>query len=537
MNAPTLDVRHGTRLIDVATLRDWLQDGEEIAFVDVREEGIHGEGHPLLAVNAPYSRLELEFPRLVPRPATRIVLLAEDAIGERAARRLAALGYTSVHLLEGGAQAWTAAGEPLFASVNVPSKAFAECVEHAYHTPDIEAEELDRLLKSKADVVVLDSRTSEEFGRFHVPGAVSAPGAEIVHRFAELVPSPDTFVVVSCAGRTRGIIGAQALINAGVPNRVAALSGGTQGWRLAGLDLERDTPPATRRPLDAKAREEARRRAEAIAARFNVPLIDTAALARLRADAARTTYLFDVRSPEEYAAGHAERFASAQGGQLVQALDKWVGTRGARIVLADDDGVRAIVTAHWLCQLGWDVSVLPGAISEIAPPQSHPVPHAPPSAPEISGETAKARLRDGAVLVSVDPSGEFRAAHPNGALWASRSRLDRLPAELFDGRAIIVTARDAALAHLSAIDLSELGGAEVAVLAGGEASWRAAGLDVVATPDTPADAERIDYLFWLHDRHSGNPAASRAYLDWELALPAAIRSADAAGFRIGASGK
>lgn len=516
--------------VDVATLRDWLADGKEIAFVDIREEGIHGEGHPLLAINIPYSRLEIDFPRLVPRPATRIVLLAEGPIGPRAARWLAALGYSAVHLLQGGVEAWTAAGEPLFASTNVPSKAFAEVVEHAYHTPDIEAAELDRRRRAGEDVVVLDSRTREEFARFHVPGAISAPGAELVHRFAELVPSPGTFVVVSCAGRTRGIIGAQALINAGVPNRVAALSGGTQGWRLAGLELERDTPLGSHTPPSPAARDVAHQRANALAERFGVRIVDTAELARLRADPDRTTYVFDVRSPEEYAAGHAENVVSAQGGQLVQAIDKWAGTRGAHVVLTDDDGVRAIVTAHWLRQLGWDASVLPSLILGSAPSSSYPALRTPPEVATLSAEEAKEWLAKGAALISVDPSTAFREAHPRGAVWANRSQLS---AERLTAKSIIVTAHDTTVANFAALDLAEFSGAEVAVFAGSEAEWRKAGLAVVASPDEPADAERIDTLFWLHDRHSGNPAASRAYLDWELALPAAIGSPQAAGFRIG----
>jgi rhodanese-related sulfurtransferase len=518
--------------VDVGTVRAGLADGDEIAFVDIREEGIHGEGHPLLAVNIPYSRLEAEFPRLVPRPATRIVLLAEPDLGLRAARRLAGLGYTGVQVLRGGAEAWTAAGERLFASINVPSKAFAECVEHAYHTPDIVAEDLDRRRRAGEDVVVLDSRTREEFARFHVPGAISAPGAELVHRFTDLVQSPETLVVVSCAGRTRGIIGAQALINAGVPNRVVALSGGTQGWRLAGLELERDTPLASHIPPCAEARGVGRRRAEALALRFGVPIIDFPFLARLRADADRTTYLFDVRSPEEYAAGHAELVVSAQGGQLVQSLDKWAATRGSRIVLTDDDGVRAIVTAHWLRQLGWDASVLPGLISGDAPPSRYPALGTSPNTAILSAEAAKKRLEGGAILLSVDPSAAYRAGHLEGAIWANRSRLDGL-ASVRSATSIVVAARDAQTGHLAALDLAELTSAEIFLLIGNETDWRKAGLGVVATPNEPPDADRVDYLFWLHDRHGGNPAASRAYLDWELALPAAIGSPQAAGFRIG----
>ena len=40
----------------------------------------------------------------------------------------------------------------------------------------------------------------------------------------------------------------------------------------------------------------------------------------------------------------------------MQAIDRWVGTRGARLVLIDDTGTRAMMTAHWLTQMGWDAS-------------------------------------------------------------------------------------------------------------------------------------------------------------------------------------
>src|ERR1700738_2983558 len=100
-------------------------------------------------------------------------------------------------------------------------------------------------------------------------GFMSGRGAELVHRFSDLVDSPETLVVVSCAGRTRGIIGAQSLINAAVPNRVVSLSGGTQGWRLAGLELE--SGATTRlRPISDNADASAQRRAEAVAARFGI---------------------------------------------------------------------------------------------------------------------------------------------------------------------------------------------------------------------------------------------------------------------------
>src|SRR5882672_6468599 len=173
--------------INVATARGWLADGEETAFLDLREEGPHCDGHPLLAVNLPYSRLELDILRLVPRKSARIVLVdGNDSVAARAARRLAHLGYDDISILTGGVAAWLMAGYPLFPSSNVPSKAFAEIVETGSHTPHVTAAELDAMRRDGIKHVVLDSRTIEEFNRFHVPGAQTCPGAELVYRFTDL---------------------------------------------------------------------------------------------------------------------------------------------------------------------------------------------------------------------------------------------------------------------------------------------------------------------------------------------------------------
>jgi rhodanese-related sulfurtransferase len=526
--------------IDVATARSWLGDGGEIAFLDIREEGQHGAGHPLLAVNLPYSRLEIDVGRLVPRRSCRVVLIDDgDGVAEKAARRLAALGYSSVHIMNGGVPAWEATGHKLFPSTNVPSKAFAEIVEIERHTPHVTAEELDRIRRKGTKVTVLDSRTIEEFNRFHVPGAVTCPGAELVHRFSDLVPDPDTLVVVSCAGRTRSIIGAQSLINAGVPNKVVSLQGGTQAWRLAGLELERDTGAALA-PVSAAAAETARRLADGVARPFGVHLIDRATLdGWLGESGARTTFLLDVRTPEEYAAGHLPGSVSAEGGQLVQAIDRWVGVRGARLVLVDDTGTRAVMTAHWLRQMGWDVVVLDEkAIGGAGvPPAGGPEvsPHAPvlSDVPTIGAAEAAHWINDAdAASVAVMPSAQYREAHPEGAVWAIRPRLDRLPDSVLRAGRIVLFAADPAVGTLAAADLAEIASGAVALIQGGVEGWRAAGRPLEASPATPPDAERIDYIFWNHDRHAGNEDAMRAYLRWETELPGEIAREGLAGFRL-----
>jgi rhodanese-related sulfurtransferase len=526
----------GDSAIDVATVRRWLGDGGEIAFLDVREEGQHGAAHPLLAVNLPYSRLELGIAQLVPRRACRVVLVDDgDGVAGKAARRLAALGYAAVHIAEGGVAAWSGAGHPLFPSTNVPSKAFAEIVEINSRTPHITAAELDRQRRAGIKIAVLDSRTVEEFNRFHVPGAVTCPGAELVHRFADLVPEPDTLVVVSCAGRTRSIIGAQSLINAGVPNRVVSLEGGTQAWRLSGLELERGTQ-ASLAPVSDGAAAAAQRLAAEVAGRYGVRRIDRATLAAWQAEPARTTFVLDVRTPLEYAAGHLAGTISAEGGQLVQAIDRWVGVRGARLVLVDDTGTRAVMTAHWLLQMGWDVVVLDRPFAGQAletGPGTPPVTVVP--VPELAAPEAAHWLNDGgAAGVFIGPSAAYREAHPEDSVWAIRPRLERLPAHVLRAARILVFADDAAVGALAAADLTEIAAGPIALVQGGSTGWRAAGGPFAASPDDPPDSERIDYVFWNHDRHAGNEAAMRAYLRWETELPDEVARDGFAGFRIAA---
>ena len=520
-------------LIDAGTLEQWLHDAREIALIDIREEGLFGEGHALFAANLPYSRLELEIGRAVPRLDTRIVLIAENETLPLAIQNLRALGYRNVHALTGGVQAWKDAGHALHPSVYVPSKAFAEVVEHVFHTPSIEAAELDKLLKSNADVIVLDSRTTEEYTRFHVPGAISVPSAELVYRFDDLVTSPDTFVVISCAGRTRGIIGAQALINAGVPNRVAALSGGTQGWKLANLAVENGRTRVYG-PVSTASADTAKQRAEVLAQRFGIKTIDLATLSAWQHDTERTTYLLDVRPTDEFEASHLPGAISIAGGQLVQSLDRWATTRGARIVLADDAQVRAIVTAHWVHQLGWEVYVLPFDAADIEDTrlaQLQPLPRLGEGIARLSPATAKEWLEQGASAISVASSASYRQSHAAGAIWSNRSRLGILPATTLQSKKLVVFADNPQEGVLAALDLQQRTGNQAVLVEGDLAAWREAGLPVESTPDLPADQHRVDHLFWLHDRHTGNADSSRAYLNWELSLPAAIGSPEKAGFR------
>lgn len=534
----------------LARLRD---RSRELALLDVREEGQFGLGHLLWAVNAPYSCFESVLPAFVPRLDCPLVLLdANDGVAHRAARRAQALGYRDVAVLDGGVPAWERAGHPLFKGVYVPGKVLGEWVDHRYATPFIDAQTLHGLQSDGAPVLVLDPRTEAEHAARHVPGAASCPNGELLYRFEALAPPPETLVVVACGGRTRGIVGAQTLIDAGVPHRVVALEDGNHGWQLAGLPLEtglRHRAPAP----DAAQLRRASERAAALALRHGVPIIRHGQWLAWREDARRTSYLIDVRSPEEFAAGHLDGARNAPGGQLIQASDRWLGTLHARVVLADTDGVRAVQAAHWLRRLGWEayalepaggaeVSVAPGPTGASAAHVSADraarveaaVGDVPRYAPEIDPVAALALCRQGALPVCVERSDAFLVERPTGAIWANRARLDRLHPALREGRPLLLFSDDGRLAQLAAVDLLESSPrTPVHVVRGGQTAWVAAGLPMESghAGDLP-DEDRIDFLFWAHDRRRGNAQAMRAYLAWEKQLVAQAAQ-EPAGFPLG----
>jgi rhodanese-related sulfurtransferase len=532
-SALTNDIRR----IDARHLKVQLHDGEEIAVLDAREEGVFARRHHLLASCVPLSRLELLVDDLVPRRTTRVVWCDDgDGTALLAARRMAALGYQDVAVLEGGIAAWETAGYRLYSGVHVPSKAFAEVVEREAGTPWISAPDLKALIDSGADIAIFDSRSYEEYHNNSIPTAISVPGAELVYRFADLTPSPDTTVIVNCGGRTRSIIGAQILIDAGLPNKVLSLKDGTQGWHLAGLSVARGQDTVAP-PPGAAALAWARQAAAGLADRFDVPVIDAATLARFEQESnAHTLYRFDVRVVDEYRAGHRAGFLSAPGGQLVQATDTFIAVRRARIVLADTDGVRARTTAAWLARMGFpQVFVLdeaaPATIETGAAPEHVLGLDAVKDDPIDVDGLADHLRRGAAVVVDVATSRDYRAGHIPGAWFAVRGRLAEDAARLPAAALYVLTSPDGVIARLAAHELAGATGARVRVLSGGTEAWRAAGQPLEVEPERLASRAN-DVFLKAFERTDNREAAMREYLQWEVGLVEQVRRDGTLRFRL-----
>src|SRR5437588_11973163 len=339
-----------------AALKSLLTGKEPFALIDVREAGEYNSSHIPGASLVARRQLEFQGPQAVPFKATPIVVCDDDGRRARlAAGTLERMGYRQVSVLDGGINRWVTDGFETEWGMNVPSKDFGEKVEVVDHVPEVECKDLAARIQKGEKFVILDSRTPEEFRRFCIPTGRNVPGGELALRITDIARTldKDTTIIVNCAGRTRSIIGARVLQRMGVAN-VYGLKNGTAGWLLAGHQLETgaDRVDLPEPSPDAVAAAEAY--AARLATEDGVPFLDVAALVRMMERRQReSVYLVDVRTREEYAAGHIPGFRWFPGGQAVQRSDEVAVVKNCQIVFACDGKARATLIASWYRQMGF----------------------------------------------------------------------------------------------------------------------------------------------------------------------------------------
>ncbi|TCK31392.1 rhodanese-related sulfurtransferase [Ancylobacter aquaticus] len=515
--------------VTAAAAKNRLHAGEEIAFLDVREAAAFGEGHPLFAIPCPFSRLEATALALVPRADCPVLLIDDgDGIAMRAAQRLAACGYTDIAVIAGGLPAWEAAGLGVFAGVNVPSKTLGELLEHDHHPAMIDAATLANWQREGRPHAFFDARPPAEYAKMRIEGARCVPNGELAHRVGAAVPDAATPIVITCAGRTRGIVGALTLRAIGVTNPVYALENGTQGWALAGLPLDRGASADPMPELDAGQAQASRASAARLIAASHLSTLTPGEAEGLLDEAGRTTFLFDLRSEEERAAPPVPGAIPALAGQLIQATDQYVGVRHGRLILMDDTGLRAALAGLFLRALGFEVHVLAldDAEGVDAPAVPHPALKAPARPLSVDARAAWSLAQSGVPVLDLRSSTEWEAWRLEGARWVLRGDL---PGALAASTRRVLLLGDAAAVAAATCELQA---------AGISARWLPADADACAQAGWPVDRvkrrmsreDARDRVWFVHDRHDGNKEASRQYLAWEMNLINQLDAAERAAF-------
>ncbi|MEY2776045.1 MAG: hypothetical protein RLY30_143, partial [Pseudomonadota bacterium] len=269
-----------------------IHSQDEVALLDIREHGQYGEGHPFLSVHCPFSSLETEILRLVPHIHTEIILMDDgDGVVERASSILQQMGYTRVSGMQGGAPGWSAAGFTLFKGVNLPSKTLGELVEHRDHPNMMTPDQLHDWMEQGRSFALFDCRPPNEYTKMTLPTAQCVPNGELAHRMGGLVEDPNQPIVITCAGRTRGLIGWSGLAALKLPNPVYAIENGTQGWALAGYTLQRDNPKPSMPEISTQALALSELRAERLIADHHLEEITPDTLLQFAQDPTRCLFL------------------------------------------------------------------------------------------------------------------------------------------------------------------------------------------------------------------------------------------------------
>lgn len=404
----------------------------------------------------------------------------------------------------------------------MPSKAFGEQVEALRATPHISARQLADWQKQRRPLVILDGRRYSEYQKMSIPGALCCPNGELGVRIDRLLADETTPVVINCAGRTRSIIGAQTLIDIGVSNPVYALENGTQGWMLEDLPLEHQQQGRYGELLSVS--EDRLAVACQLAGQHGVEWVAPRQVAAWQQEC-QTVYLLDVRTEEEFRHHTLPGAHHATGGQLQQATDHYIAVRNAKVVLFDNDGVLAVITACWLRQMGHQAFVLQGGLEaglafSLHGPQ---LTLSPPVINEVTWSEIEQRQAQGerVSLWDLSSSEAWLTGHLAGSRWALRPAIAALAQPT--GRVVFISdkCQQAAWATLDLPDTLRA-----------DSVWLNISLyrDALISGEPLSDEERIDFLFFTHDRHEGNKAAARQYLQWEKGLWSRLRPSEKAIF-------
>ena len=510
-------------------LKSLLDGSTPFALIDVREAGEYNSSHIPGSSLIARRQLEFQVPHAVPYKGTHVVVCDDD--GRRAglaAATVERMGYREVSVLDGGINRWVTDGLSTEWGMNVPSKDFGEMVEVVHHVPEIEAKELAARIQKGEKLVILDTRTPEEFRRFCIPGGRSVPGGELALRITDIARNldKDTTIIVNCAGRTRSIIGTRVLQRMGIP-KVYGLKNGTSGWVLAGHQLETGADRVQLAVPSAEAVAAAEAYAVKLAAEDGVRYLDIPGLkSAMDRRNQESIYLIDVRTVEEYASGHIPGFRWFPGGQAVQRSDDVAVVKNGRIVFTCDRKARATLIASWYRQMGFrevfavdggtTAWVASGGSLEKGLPEELAAGYQEARGKVKSISPQELQASAPPAVIFVDTSQDFARGHVPGARWVPRGWLefwigDIVPSKSTPVAATCVDGRGAALAGAT---LKELGYQNVSVLDGGMSAWQKAGLPVekglsgVMAPPT-------DVVLAGPDR---NFADMQNYLRWEEAL-------------------
>ena len=503
-----------TLKIHAETLKSWLSDKDEIAFIDVREIGQHTKGHPFFSISIPYSLFELNLEILIPNKKTKMILLDQnDGISILAYKAATLIGYSNIFILEEGVNGWINSGYKLFDGINVPSKSFGELIEKHFHTPSITAKELNEKQKNNENCIVIDGRPFDEYQNMSIPNSICCPNGELAYSVSSHIKDINTEIIINCAGRTRSIIGAQTLIDLGISNKVKALENGTQGWFLSDLCLDHNKNYFLDvRPDDTELKK-IQNKIFKLLIKHSINLIDFSKAQELILDKNKSTFIFNVTNSNK----NMNSIRHVPGGQLVQATDKYIGVWKATVILVDDgDLIRAGTTAIWLKKMGYQVHVLKKEIININTLKFKNKFLLKEKKLNIF-EIEKFNNFKNTILYDIRSSENFMKIRIKNSIWLNRANLRKV--KIKKQQQIIIITDEFDKARLVINDIEEMNlGCVISLYKWKENELINHSNIIDNKPILFPKKDCIDFNFHTYKRHKGSKSHANQYLKWEIGL-------------------
>ncbi len=105
---------------------------------------------------------------------------------------------------------------------------------------EISIQEVNRLIRSKEPLVLLDVREKEELALGYLKNSIFIPRASLPEKVETLIPDKTQPIIVYCAAGVRSILAAKTLREMGY-QQVLSMREGIEGWKKAGYEVASDT--------------------------------------------------------------------------------------------------------------------------------------------------------------------------------------------------------------------------------------------------------------------------------------------------------
>jgi len=354
LNGFLANLPEGFYAVKADILAEELAGTDLPVIIDVRSKGEWDkDGNIEGSINVPFSDFFNSLDQIPADKDARIVVLC--ASGHRGGITMMALrlmGYTDVINLNGGLNAWKAAGMPVVGLVPDMATFLTTLPTDAGYF-SIKADKLNEMMVENPPFIVDVREASELEANGFIAGSINIPIRDLLKNLDKL-PAKDAKIVITCASGHRGSLGMMALRMLGYTD-VVNINGGINAWVKAEFPLETGAPAA---PVAGAAPEvDAARLATLDAYLSNLPEGFGAIKSpdfNTELVAGTVPFILDVRSKEEWDAnGHIDGAINVPVIEVPANLAQLPADKAAPIMVICASGHRGAMTKMYLEFLGY----------------------------------------------------------------------------------------------------------------------------------------------------------------------------------------